>query len=715
MEIAVQITWCVFLVLIGVNALIIVHELGHFLVARMCGVRCDKFYIWFDIYGLRFFRFKWGDTEYGLGILPLGGYVKMFGQEDNPGQIAKEIEKAKETAEQEKRDLRSRNDEQESRDLWPRNDEQTTDDRHQAAEQLKYLETALYAKDSYLSKSVPQRMAIISAGVIMNLIFAVICATAAYMIGFSKQPCAIGGIVPGSPAWAAGLQIGDRIKEADGKKLTQFPQIMDALIDGDSEKGVRMSIERHNEKGETERIEKVIVASKKQGALVPSIGIISHSLTNLRNGAPLSSSLRKQLPDDVVSLLNANGRLIAINDQPVESYADIVRLQESFVDQPLTYKFETTSVKVPAVPMMELGIRFQMGEITAVRRGSAAENAGIEPGDKIVEVGDLGPLDPLKLPQILAKKAIAEPDSMISVTFRKKGTETAETIELPLVVYHENLTIAQPHDSVAGSALGIAYNVENIIAGVAPDVSAMNIPVGAVVESIEFPDFVPELWISKTSFLKVHTNRVFWTKGLQFVEIGNRVQVPFIVDGLLQMVSEGTKVRLHTTYEGKPGIQEITVRKSNDWFQANRGFNFAPEEFVAKAESFGHAVQLGFDETVYATLAVYRFLKNIGRGVSAKAMGGPVTIVMVAYRFASQDFGIYLIFLCLIGANLAVLNILPIPVLDGGHLVFLAYEGIFRKPPNERVQIALSYLGLFLVLGLVVWTLSLDFEWISRF
>ena len=85
----------VLIVLLGVNMLVIVHEWGHFIVARMCGVRCDKFYIWFDAYGFKFFSFKRGNTEYGLGWLPLGGYVKMYGQEDNPGGIQAEIDKAK--------------------------------------------------------------------------------------------------------------------------------------------------------------------------------------------------------------------------------------------------------------------------------------------------------------------------------------------------------------------------------------------------------------------------------------------------------------------------------------------------------------------------------------------------------------------------------------------------------------------------------------------
>src|SRR5690606_12672820 len=74
---------------------IFVHELGHFAVAKWCGVRCDKFYLGFDIGGLKLWKKKWGETEYGIGILPLGGYVKMLGQDDNPTKSAEEMERAK--------------------------------------------------------------------------------------------------------------------------------------------------------------------------------------------------------------------------------------------------------------------------------------------------------------------------------------------------------------------------------------------------------------------------------------------------------------------------------------------------------------------------------------------------------------------------------------------------------------------------------------------
>src|SRR4026208_1106437 len=84
-------------VALGLGFVIFVHELGHFLVAKMCGVKCEKFYIGFDIpvpFGIpsKLFRFQWGETEYGIGILPLGGYVKMLGQDDNPMNAEQEAE-----------------------------------------------------------------------------------------------------------------------------------------------------------------------------------------------------------------------------------------------------------------------------------------------------------------------------------------------------------------------------------------------------------------------------------------------------------------------------------------------------------------------------------------------------------------------------------------------------------------------------------------------
>lgn len=68
--------------ILGLSILVTLHELGHFLAARAFGIKVEKFYLFFDAWGFKFFKFKKGDTEYGIGWLPLGGYVKIAGMID---------------------------------------------------------------------------------------------------------------------------------------------------------------------------------------------------------------------------------------------------------------------------------------------------------------------------------------------------------------------------------------------------------------------------------------------------------------------------------------------------------------------------------------------------------------------------------------------------------------------------------------------------------
>jgi regulator of sigma E protease len=124
---------------------------------------------------------------------------------------------------------------------------------------------------------------------------------------------------------------------------------------------------------------------------------------------------------------------------------------------------------------------------------------------------------------------------------------------------------------------------------------------------------------------------------------------------------------------------------------------------------------LGLQKTGESLTLVFRFLQKLmGGQVSAKSVAGPVSIAKIAYYSAADGWPDLLIFLTILSANLAVINFLPIPLLDGGHMVFLILEGLRGRPVAERILSPLLWLSLFLLLGLMLFALLLDVGIIAR-
>ena len=96
------------------------------------------------------------------------------------------------------------------------------------------------------------------------------------------------------------------------------------------------------------------------------------------------------------------------------------------------------------------------------------------------------------------------------------------------------------------------------------------------------------------------------------------------------------------------------------------------------------------------------------RRVSARQVGGPLMLATVTYQMFEHGLGRYLYILAIISINLAVLNLLPIPVLDGGQIVLLCAEKLRGKPLPERVVGYYQLVGLVLILGLLALALSND-------
>lgn len=94
--------------------------------------------------------------------------------------------------------------------------------------------------------------------------------------------------------------------------------------------------------------------------------------------------------------------------------------------------------------------------------------------------------------------------------------------------------------------------------------------------------------------------------------------------------------------------------------------------------------------------------------ISKKTIGGPIAIVQESGKAAALGLFSYLMFMAIISANLAILNLLPIPILDGGHLLFLSIEGIRGKPLQEQTQAILQRIGLAILLFIMVFALQND-------
>lgn len=184
-----------FVFLAGLAALIFVHELGHFLIARKFGVIVEKFSIGF---GPKILGFRQGGTDYLLAAIPLGGYVKMKGED--PG-------------------------------------EELTD-----------------TTGSFSHAPVQHRLAIAFGGPLFNILFAILIYIIVYMNGVPTLGTTVGTVRDDSPAMEAGLETGDRIVEVNGRKIRFWDELLEIVHDSPGQK-MQFVIERDGK----ELIEKTIV------------------------------------------------------------------------------------------------------------------------------------------------------------------------------------------------------------------------------------------------------------------------------------------------------------------------------------------------------------------------------------------------------------------------------------------------------------------------
>lgn len=638
-------------VAIGLGLVIFFHELGHFAVAKWCDVLVERFSIGF---GPVIWSTKRGETEYALSAIPFGGYVKMLGQDDiDPSQLSSE--------------------------------EIAQDPR------------------SYSAKSVPQRMAIISAGVVMNIITGMLFFASAFHLGVDALPAIIGGVKAGSPADVAGLETGDAIHELNDEPVKEFTEIRMGVALSSGDVKVKGEHRRSNEPFE-------YTISPDESGNLRVLGIAGplglrlivpedSSITPTTPGLPAHAAEPSFEPGDLI---------VGFEDQEISSYAELQDYVGRRREETLVYLVrrkghgDPIEITVQPAQFRRLGLVMEIGAITQIIDNSPAAQAGLRIGDKITKVDGLklgSQIDPLKLPEELAARHGRE-ISIEIVRQQESGGPTTETVTAKPIDrpgwLQRPLTVDDP---LSAPALGITYHILPQIIGVEPDSIAFKkgLKTGESIRKVEFlrrPDAEND-GSDKPIEIKFEKDTHNWAVAFwrmqQFPEREMKLHV-----------GTGAETRVVT-------ISPDELDRDEEWYLPIRGTRMDLMQIELKAESFSEAIVMGTNRTKTNIVQLYLTLRSLFRGdVSVQELHGPVGIASVAYQAAEQGIARLLLFLGFLSINLAVLNFLPIPVLDGGHMVFLMWEAVTRKRPSERVLVAATYAGMIFVLSLMVLVLYLD-------
>lgn len=131
--------------------------------------------------------------------------------------------------------------------------------------------------------------------------------------------------------------------------------------------------------------------------------------------------------------------------------------------------------------------------------------------------------------------------------------------------------------------------------------------------------------------------------------------------------------------------------------------------FESRPYGFGEAVTVGFEATLASSTQIIRTVQGLlSARISSRELGGPILIGQMAAQSARIGLDAFLAFMALISVNLAVLNLLPIPILDGGQFFFLLAEGIVRRPLSLAIRERLTQVGFFLLVLIMVLAFSND-------
>jgi len=673
----------VLLVLLGFGAVVLVHEFGHFVVAKLCGIKVEAFSIFMPpiLLGIkkadRGYRIRIlpellrkegnqreeglltfhvgkkilpGETEYRIGLIPFGGFVKMLGQDDVGA------------------------------------DKPSDDPR------------------SFANKPAWVRAAVFASGVTFNVISAVIIFMIVFMVGINLVAPVVGGVMPGSPAERAGIEAGDEVIEVSGKDgRLDFSDIMMAAVLSGEGKEVPLKIRRSD--GTIKDVK--LVAEKLPGEKFRGFGI----------EGPMSLTIEQLVPGDANRLFTETGllpgdRIRSVGGVDVNSYwqmqkviegtfaADVAVLAERRQSSGKLELVETRlslhpvaatdpNVQTEAdlanictiVPRLRITgvvgkpVSFKerlLGLLSRVGLGGAKvdDTPRLKAGDIIVAVADVEKPTYLELRQL---------------------TNEYEDKELPV-------TVLRSDSNGVGQRVTVPVVPEKL-----PDSER-------VVIGIEVELDAEEPIVAKTIATKQYPKPLDIPSGARITAVDG-VEVSSFYDVASQLqANAGQRVtidwRLNEQVAGNVAVdvgEEKGIVKVHSFLE--QIVPFARLERLYKGKGPVDAIMMGYKRTKIFIIQTYVTLQRlIGGVVSPKQLMGPVGILTVSYRIvATQPFVYYVYFIGLISACIAVFNFLPLPPLDGGLVLLLLVEKIKGSALSIRTQEIIAYTGWGLIIALFIY------------
>ncbi|MGB7158983.1 MAG: site-2 protease family protein [Tepidisphaeraceae bacterium] len=674
--------WSIALLCFGFGFVIFFHELGHFLAAKYVGIRVEQFAVGFGqalvswrkgmgwVFGSSGAKYEElqsagqaaniGETEYRLNWIPLGGYVKMLGQDD----------------------------------LRP--NAQQDDPR------------------AYNKKSIGARMLVVSAGVIMNIILAAIGFMVLFLMGFRAPPAVVGAVVPNSPAAqtvrvvngktvSAPLNVGDRILYYDDKFQHDFTKItLNAAlseenvptplyvqrVDGTRE---HLSILPQREGGDAHGFLMLGIGKPYELRGVDAKNAISPEAASPELLPPETLAIK---PQDVVT--HVNGEPVIAGGKEDEFWKFDKAVQESG-GKPvvLTVKGEagdTRTVSVPPIFQDPFGIE-------------SLDFAGMVPRTAIYLLQQESP----------ARGKLMPGDVITQISFPNGDADANPTA--PKLI--ERLTAA------GNAKQGMSFVVER---------DGQEVKVGPIVPTINLGKGKKGLGIqlrtdgTRAVISDVRDNTPAKAAGIPANSAitavnGAPVKSWFDVKAQIAQAPASEPVKLTLATEG--GTKDVELKLDERDIQRIAGLSYTTALTTPPVPVFHDRVEprktsnaftaagWGVTETRDFVLQFYLTLQRMFQGsVSYKNMMGPVGIFDAGRKFAYQGNDWLIWFLAMISANLAVVNFLPIPIVDGGLFTFLIIEKIQGRPLSAKTQSIAQVVGLAVLLSVF---LLVTYQDIARF